>query len=800
MLKCEKRENVNKGTPSMQALLNAGSWSSTSNSWQKLGSSACLAGLLAISFPLATLAQAASPKPMPSPTKVTSTGYTGPNRSGLTLAGDSLDPVNSVDVLKQTLLRVYGAYGQLRNENEALKGSIAKLQAAVQQTGTLQNELQSSISNDLQRLKSSLSEKEIALQQSQAKIEALQAQQAKLSSQQTTQTATGQQLAALQQAMKAESLKRSQAETQQAALQQELIMLKASLEERNGRLQVDKTQQATALQQMKQQLAGLLAEKQSQQQGMEALKLKLQQTQSTLSELETLKAQMPAPDKLQGLESQNKTLANQVNVLQKQVAEGRSAADSLTALQAQHKELETQLQSAVQDKATLFEQVQTLKKQNATYLAQQAKLVESKASIGADKEAKLALEASLAKATETLNLKQQQLDDSQSKAEALRQQIQTLKASITSGAPDYQGMLNRMKEARVGLADAVQTINTQNQRISALNLKVEELQGQLIQTSQQQSQHLETVSLKEQASSNSEAFQRLTGDYQKLKLQADAANKELAELRSQHGVSHASSTDTQEKLRDYEALKAQVVSLNLALKASSSSSTTKNEGKSERKAAYELLASAIGAEAQGQYQQALNMVLEAQKQGGTTPPFVMLQAKLLNRLDKFSDVPALLEPLVLSYPGVYPEAYALLARAYLQQQEYNKAEKAYIAAMPLDLLSNYATLLKRTNRLEPAELLLKTALTVKTDDAVLYYNLGNLYSSAQRWDDAKQAYERALTLNTGMHKALYNLALVEVNRNDNITARRLLERFLQADPKADNAQAVRDYLKNLPAS
>lgn len=74
---------------------------------------------------------------------------------------------------------------------------------------------------------------------------------------------------------------------------------------------------------------------------------------------------------------------------------------------------------------------------------------------------------------------------------------------------------------------------------------------------------------------------------------------------------------------------------------------------------------------------------------------------------------------------------------------------------------------------------LQTQLQAHPDQALLYYNLGNLYQQQTAWKDAETAYRQALKLQPTLRPALHNLALLYLQQAQPAQAKALLEPALQ---------------------
>ena len=68
------------------------------------------------------------------------------------------------------------------------------------------------------------------------------------------------------------------------------------------------------------------------------------------------------------------------------------------------------------------------------------------------------------------------------------------------------------------------------------------------------------------------------------------------------------------------------------------------------------------------------------------------------------------------------------------------------------------------------------------EDALVYYELGNLYSEQLLAMDAMESYERALGMDPGLNKARVNLAMLLAESDEVDSAKVLLEEAIRIDP------------------
>lgn len=144
-------------------------------------------------------------------------------------------------------------------------------------------------------------------------------------------------------------------------------------------------------------------------------------------------------------------------------------------------------------------------------------------------------------------------------------------------------------------------------------------------------------------------------------------------------------------------------------------------------------------------------------------------------------------------------AYHQLGKIYLLNDQVDAANQALSRALPVSTLNNYATSLKKLNRLEEAEAVYKLALSLSPSDTEVLFNLGTLYNAANKLTEAKSTYQEALRLKPDFAEAHYNLGLIYSKLGDKTAAIDHLEKFLQLSPDARNADTIRSYVQKLKA-
>ena len=130
-----------------------------------------------------------------------------------------------------------------------------------------------------------------------------------------------------------------------------------------------------------------------------------------------------------------------------------------------------------------------------------------------------------------------------------------------------------------------------------------------------------------------------------------------------------------------------------------------------------------------------------------------------------------------------------VALELVQMGQSNVAEQSYQMALELNprdyrSLTNMATIIDKSGRLEEAEDLYKKASGLPFYDAFAMFNLGYLYSRTGKPELAETWYRRSLVSDPTHSPAMVNLAgLVQSQRGDIDEAKSLLEAALGIQPK-----------------
>ena len=148
-------------------------------------------------------------------------------------------------------------------------------------------------------------------------------------------------------------------------------------------------------------------------------------------------------------------------------------------------------------------------------------------------------------------------------------------------------------------------------------------------------------------------------------------------------------------------------------------------------------------------------------------------------------------------------AYNELGVQYQKTGELEKANEALQSALKISPTSfaplvNQGVVLVRLKRYADAEIVLREALKENDKSAIAHYYLGRALAYLGRFDDAEQELNKAVTLGGDQMKEAHRyLGAIHHARGDTARAIAELETYLRIAPKAEDADAVRQLIKQL---
>jgi len=213
--------------------------------------------------------------------------------------------------------------------------------------------------------------------------------------------------------------------------------------------------------------------------------------------------------------------------------------------------------------------------------------------------------------------------------------------------------------------------------------------------------------------------------------------------------------------------------------------------------------------------QAARAILEpAQPTFGNTPEFATAwalleiqegasgNAEMLSRgkaaLAKSATAPAG-DPAALFYQGELQYQQKKNSEAAAAWQAASKRASELVAADPLNASAHFylGAALVRLKSYEPAMRALKTAEDGGFDAAMVNHQIGFIYLFQQRWQEAKDAFDRGLTIDPRYAPIYYwrGLTWEKLNRKDNMLLD--LDQYLKLAPNGPEAGKAKAILKSV---
>ena len=527
-------------------------------------------------------------------------------------------------------------------------------------------------------------------------------------------------------------------------------------------------------------------------------------------ELNTLRAQLSS--QIASLQAQNKALESQVKTARAETIAVRAAIPSdrtteinalrehassqITSLQAENTALANQVKAAREEiqaqkaaaPADRTAEINTLRTQFSKQIADlQAENNQLESQLKTAK-----AEAHSKKVPASINALREQLSSQiaslQAENSTLENQLKAAKVDSASAtapknasSPGFNSDLNALRKqltvAQISLNESIRTINAQNKEMASLRSQVEQDSQARVgtdSTSKQEVERLHTqiAELKNQLNAKTPAS-KSTGGKQNatvLRQEADTLKQQVETLRQEN-------TALQEKLATAEK----------------AGSTVSPENSAEAEQYYQ---AGKKAKAERQTEQAIQSYRQAQALSPNNSRYTIDYSAVLAEAHRYPEGITLLT----NYIGRNPtdrEAYTQLGKLYLLNDQAEAATQAFTRSISVSTLNNYATALKKTNRMEDAESVFKLALTLNSKDSEVLFNLGNLYNATNKLPQAKEYYLKALALRPNFAEAHYNLGLIHAKLGERTEAISHLEKFLQLSPSAKNTETIRAYIEKL---
>ncbi len=361
--------------------------------------------------------------------------------------------------------------------------------------------------------------------------------------------------------------------------------------------------------------------------------------------------------------------------------------------------------------------------------------------------------------------------------------------------------LRKSKSASKGNSADKQLIAQLTQDKQSLQSELDTLKASQSQSSAQQEKNAQ---LQTQVASLQSDLSSLKAQYEKASQEALQAKQALKVANSKTSTpassAKAGSNPAQQKqiqslTQQVASLKQENSSLRESLNNSSASSRKSGPTNAEAEQTYQAGKTALS---EKKTSVALDNLKKAMLLDQDNSKYAVDYSIALAEDHQYAEAIDMLRRYIQRNPGDR-DAYNQLGKIYLLNDQPDAANQAFTRAIPVSVLNNYATSLKKLGNTSEAESIFKLALSINPKDSEILFNLGNLYNAENKLEEARNKYLEAIQLRPGFAEAHYNLGLIFSKLGDNPKAVIHLEKYLQLSPNARNAETIRAYMQKLKA-
>jgi tetratricopeptide (TPR) repeat protein len=188
------------------------------------------------------------------------------------------------------------------------------------------------------------------------------------------------------------------------------------------------------------------------------------------------------------------------------------------------------------------------------------------------------------------------------------------------------------------------------------------------------------------------------------------------------------------------------------------------------------------------------------------------KGNLLFEEGKYDEALEIFEEFTEKYPEIY-QVHLNIGSCYLEKGDLDKAEEEFKLVLDKtlkthgDYKSDKATSLRaltgmgelyiQKGDLEKGQEYFVKALEISPEDEVAAYNVGQIFFSNQRPDEAIKYYKLAIQIKGDWPKPYLRLGYAYLNKGDFDSALEYLNRFVEMNPEGPEAQEARKMIETI---
>ena len=177
---------------------------------------------------------------------------------------------------------------------------------------------------------------------------------------------------------------------------------------------------------------------------------------------------------------------------------------------------------------------------------------------------------------------------------------------------------------------------------------------------------------------------------------------------------------------------------------------------------------------------------------------------------KYDEAIKVFEEFLAKYPEIY-QTYLNIGSCYLKKGDLEKAALEFQLVLDKTLqmhgsynrdvatsiraLSGLGEIALRKGDFESAQKYFTQALEVSPQDEVAAHNVGEIFFSNQKVDDAIKYFELAIQIKKDWSKPYYRLGIVYLNKGDFAKSLECLNKFIQMDPENPDVPQAKNMIE-----